>query len=351
MIKVRRLGEGSTGKSAPGQGIVGDTVAEAELWACTTCGVCQEECPVIVEHIDRIVSLRGSIIEKGMIFGSLAKCLESLQLLGNPWKYPPGERTNWAENLPVRYAEKGQEVDFVYWVGCSGAYELKGQEISRALVDIFKTLGISYAIIGTGEKCCGEPARRLGEEGLFQKLARENISTLKKYRFAKIITHCPHCFNMIKNEYKDMGGDFEVIHHTEFLAELVERGKIPLRGFERRVTFHDPCYLGRYNGIYDPPRKVLQAIPNLNLEEMSSHRQHAMCCGGGGGHMWMENVSGQRINYLRFAHVEDKRPEVLVTACPFCKIMLDDACSYRKLSGEIKTQDIAELVQLSMGEA
>jgi Fe-S oxidoreductase len=272
LIRIRRLGEGSPGKSALRRGIVGDTVTEAELWACTTCGVCQEECPVIVEHIDRIVSLRSSIIEKGMIFGSLAKCLESLQLLGNPWRYPPGERINWAENLPLRYAETGQEVDFVYWVGCSGAYELKGQEISRALVDIFKSLGVSYAIIGNGEKCCGEPARRLGEEGLFQKLARENIATLKKYRFGKIITHCPHCFNTIKHEYKDLGGEFEVVHHTEFLAELVERGKIPLQGFERKVTFHDPCYLGRYNGLYNAPRKVLQAIPNLNLVEMSSRR-------------------------------------------------------------------------------
>jgi Fe-S oxidoreductase len=164
------------------------------------------------------------------------------------------------------------------------------------------------------------------------------------------LTHCPHCFNTIKNEYKEMGGEFEVVHHTQFLSELIEKRKISLQGFERRVTFHDPCYLGRYNEIYDLPRKVLQAIPHLRLVEVSPQRQEAMCCGGGGGHMWMESGSGQRINYLRFSQVEATRPEILVTACPFCKIMLDDACNYRGLTGSIKIQDLAELVQLSIAK-
>ena len=328
--------------------IVGPVVAEEELWACTTCGRCQEECPVIVEHIDRITSLRRAVTERGSVPASIARCLESLHLLGNPWEHPPGERTNWLSNLPAPPARKEQEVEVLYWVGCSGAYDPKGQEISRALLEILKAAGVTYAVIGAGEKCCGEPARRLGEEGLFQKLAGENISTLKQLQFARIVTQCPHCYNTLRHEYREVGGEFEVIHHTTFLADLIAKGRVATRGLERRVTFQDPCYLGRYNAIYEDARTILRAVPNLQFVEMSGARDQAGCCGGGGGQMWMEGLSGQRINYLRFAKVEETGAQILATACPFCKIMLDDACHYRELTGEVRVQDIAELVQSSL---
>jgi Fe-S oxidoreductase len=271
-------------------------------------------------------------------------CLESLQLLGNPWRGSPSERNNWLLNSSVTYGQQDQDVEFVYWPGCTGAYDPTGQEISRAMVDIFNAAGVSYTII-SGEKCCGDPARRLGEEGLFRKLALENIATLNKYRFAKIITSCPHCYNTIKNEYTELGADFRVLHHTEVLTDLLARGQIEFEEFEQRVTFHDPCYLGRYNGIYEQPRKVLRSVPKLDMVEMGRNRNKSLCCGGGGGHIWLEWLWGDRINYMRFADVEATRAQILITACPFCKIMLVDACNYRGLTNEIKVMDLVELTQ------
>lgn len=325
--------------------LIGDVITEDELWACTTCRACQEACPVFIEHIDKIVDMRRSLVESGLVLESVAQCLESLSLLGNPWKFPQSERTDWAANLPVKSAAEGPAPEIVYWIGCSGAYDPNGQEIAKAMVCLLNKAGVNYAILGNDEKCCGDPARRLGEEGLFQSLAKENIAVLQKRQATKVLTHCPHCYNTLKNEYPQLGGEFEVIHHTDFLNELIKHGRLTVKDSEYRVTFHDPCYIGRYNDNYGAPRQVLQAIPKLQLVEMEQNRANALCCGGGGGHMWIENISGTRINYRRFDEADKTSAEMVVTACPFCKIMLDDACTYKGLSDKVKIKDIAEIVQ------
>ena len=325
--------------------LIGEVVAEDDLWACTTCRACQEVCPVFVEHIDKIVDMRRSLVESGLVPENVAQCLESLSLLGNPWKFPQSERTDWAANLPLKSTREPSAAEIVYWIGCSGAYDPKGQEIAKAMVRLLNEAGINYAILGNDEKCCGDPARRLGEEGLFHSLAMDNIATLHKHQTTKMLTHCPHCYNTLQNEYPQLGGEFEVIHHTDFLNELIEHGRLAVRDTECRVTFHDPCYIGRYNDNYGAPRQILQAIPKLQLVEMEQNRENALCCGGGGGHMWIENISGTRINYRRFDEADKTSAGMVVTACPFCKIMLDDACTYKGLSGKVKVKDVAEIVQ------
>lgn len=325
--------------------LAGTSIEEEELWACTTCGRCQEECPVLIEHGDRIVNLRRCLIENGQASGSLGNCLESLSLLGNPWKRSPGERINWVLDRNMNYAQENKRMDILYWVGCTGAYDPKGQEIAKAMVEVLKTAGINFAILGVGEKCCGEPARRLGEEGLFQKLARDNITALGKYKFDRIMTHCPHCYNIIKHEYGELGGKFEVIHHTEFLAEHSSKGNFIFKEPGKRVTYHDPCYLGRYNGLYHDARSLIQAIPGVELVEMTDNKKSAVCCGGGGGLFWLEWLAGERINYQRFAQVQEVSPQTLITACPFCKILLDDACRFRKVENQIKVEDIVEFIR------
>lgn len=325
--------------------LIGSSIKSEEVWACTTCGRCQEECPVLVEHVDRIISLRRCLVESGQSTGSLAKCLESLSLLGNPWTKSPGDRENWAANSNLTFADKNQHVDILYWVGCTGSYDPKGQEIVRAMVDILNAVGANFAVLGNAEKCCGEPARRLGEEGLFERLAQDNIRELSKYKFSKIMTHCPHCYNMIKHEYKEFGGDFEIVHHTEFLAMLRERGSLPLGEVEIRLTYQDPCYLGRYNGLYEHVRSLLHSILGVDLVEMTNHGDQAVCCGGGGGQVWLDWFFGQRINYQRFSQVQEVQPDELITACPFCKIMLEDARDSCDVKSFIKIMDIAELVR------
>jgi Fe-S oxidoreductase len=329
----------------PEDKMVGSLIGEPELWACTTCGRCQQECPVLIEHVDRIVSLRRCLIESGKSTGSLSNLLESLSLLGNPWTRSPEERTNWVVDGNIYFAQENKHVNILYWVGCTGAYDPQGQDIAQTMVEILKTAGISFAILGAGEKCCGEPARRTGEEGLFQKLACDNILTLNKYKFDRIMTHCPHCYNIIRHEYAEFGGQFEVIHHTELLSESISKGNIIFKNFRKRITYHDPCYIGRYNGLYYPARSLIQAIPGVELVEMTNNKNRAICCGGGGGLFWLEWPTGERINYHRFAQVEEVSPQTLITACPFCKILLDDACRFRGLENKIKVEDIVEFIK------
>jgi len=340
LLGARQADSGSVDRT-----LIGEAVAEDELWACTTCRACQEACPVFVEHIDKMVDMRRWLVDSGLVFGSVTQCLESLVLLGNPWKFPQSERTEWSVNLSLKSISDDFTPEIIYWVGCSGAYDPKGQEIAKAMVHLLNAAGVNYAVLGSKEKCCGDPARRLGEEGLFHRLAMENIAVLRRYGAAKVLTHCPHCYNTLKNEYPQLGGEFEVIHHTEFLTEVIKDGKLKVRDFECQVTFHDPCYLGRYNDIYRAPRQTLQAIPKLQLAEMEHNRAKALCCGGGGGHMWIENISGTRINYYRFEEADKTSAEIVVTACPFCKVMLDDACSYKGLSEKVRVKDVAELIQ------
>ena len=333
------------------QALIGDVITEEVIWDCTICRACQEECPVMVEHTNLIIDLRRHLVEQSRVSPNVAKALESMRLLGNPWEQPQSGRLDWAEGRRVKLIRDKEKVEVLYWVGCAGAYDPRSRDISLAMVRLLDEAGINYALLGTEERCCGDPARRMGEEGLFQMLACSNIEVLKKYSFKRILTHCPHCYNMLKNEYPQLGAQFEVVHHSQFLLELIRSGRIkPQEGPELRLTFHDPCYLGRYNGMYDLTRQVLQAIPKTTMVEMKLNRGKAMCCGAGGGQIWIQSEKGRRIEDMRFEQVQEVNVQVVATACPYCTIMLDVAAKIKEPTGRIKVMDIAELVVKALGQ-
>lgn len=346
-----QLLKGETPSANPGPAMIEDMLTEEVIWNCTTCYACQEVCPVGIEHTVKLIDMRRNLVEHGRVSPSVAKALESVRLLGNPWEQPQSARLDWAEGRKVNLIQDREEVDVLYWVGCAGAYDPRSRDISLAVVSLLERAGVNYALLGTEERCCGDPARRMGEEGLFQLLARSNIDVLKKYRFNRILTHCPHCYNMLKNEYPQLGVQFEVVHHSQFLLELIHSGKIKLQeGQELRLTFHDPCYLGRYNDIYDPPRQVLQAISKATMIEMRLNKTKAMCCGAGGGQIWIQSEKGRRIEDMRFEQVQEVDAQVVATACPYCTIMLDAVAQIKEPTGKIKVMDIAELVVRALAQ-
>ena len=346
-----QLLKGETPSANPGTAMIKDVLTEEVIWNCTTCYACQEVCPVGIEHTVKLIDMRRNLVEHGRVSPSVAKALESVRLLGNPWEQPQSARLDWAEGRKVNLIQDREEVDVLYWVGCAGAYDPRSRDISLAVVSLLERAGVNYALLGTEERCCGDPARRMGEEGLFQILARSNIEVLKKYSFNRILTHCPHCYNMLKNEYPQLGAQFEVVHHSQFLLELIHSGKIKLQeGQELRLTFHDPCYLGRYNDIYAPPRQVLQAISKATMIEMRLNKTKAMCCGAGGGQIWIQSEKGRRIEDMRFEQVQEVDAQVVATACPYCTIMLDAVAQIKEPTGKIKVMDIAELVVRALAQ-
>ncbi len=307
--------------------LVGGAIREDTLWACTTCRACVYECPVHIEHIDEIADMRRHLVlSEGRMAPEVAGTLRSIQSQGNPWGMPQAARADWAEGSGVQTLQPGDEVQVLYWVGCAGSYDGRNQRVTRSVVTLLQAAGVEFAILGNRERCSGDPARRLGEEYLFQTLAQANIETLSQVRFQRIITHCPHCFNTLLNEYPDLGGEYDVQHHSTFLADLVEQGRLrPGRVNEEAVTFHDPCYLGRHNEIYDAPRQMVAGVPGVELVEMGRSKEKALCCGAGGGLMWMEFPPEHRINRIRFGDARDVRPQTVATACPFCLLQLDEA--------------------------
>jgi Fe-S oxidoreductase/nitrate reductase gamma subunit len=320
-------------------------VEDTEAWNCTTCAACEEACPVLINHLDRIVDLRRHLVHSGKIKGNAPKGLENILYYQNPWGYPPRERTLWARDEKIRILQEKEETDVLYWVGCAGSYDPQGQEVSLAVARLLKKAGVDFAILGDREGCCGDFARRLGEEGLFDKLARQNIETLKKYKFRRILVHCPHGLNVLKNEYPRWGGKYEVIHHSEFFFRLLEEEKLEISSAgEKKIVFHDPCYLGRYNRVFDPPRELLKSIPGVDLRELGKNRAAAFCCGGGGGQIMLDPQYGEGINNKRFEEVLASGAETVATACPYCKLMLDMAITFKNLSGQVRARDIAEIL-------
>ncbi|MCX5859062.1 MAG: (Fe-S)-binding protein, partial [Proteobacteria bacterium] len=320
-------------------------VEETEAWNCTTCAACEEACPVLINHLDRIVDLRRYLVHSGKIKGNALKGLENIHYYRNPWGYAPRERAFWARDEKIRILQEKEETDVLYWVGCAGSYDPQGQEVSLAVAHLLKKAGVDFAILGDLEGCCGDFARRLGEEGLFEKLARQNIETLKKYRFRRILVHCPHGLNIFKNEYPRWGGIYEVVHHAEFFSRLLEEKKLEINpAGEKKIAFHDPCYLGRYNRIFEPPRKILKSIPGVDLRELGKNRGAAFCCGGGGGQILLDPQYGEGINNKRFEEVLASGAETVATACPYCKLMLDMAITFKNLSGQVRARDIAEIL-------
>lgn len=333
-------------KQQNGKQLIGDVITDDVIWACTTCAACVEHCPVFIEHVDDLQDMRRTLtMDQANISEEVAKTLENLENIGNPWGLPQEKRTAWTEGLDIPVMRDKGEVEYLYWVGCAAAFDPKNQNVAKSFVKILRAADVDFAILGPEEGCTGDSARRLGQEYLFQMIAEKNIETLNKYKFKKIITACPHCFNCIGNEYKQLEGEYEVIHHSEFIAELIESGKIkPKKNVNKRVTYHDACYLGRHNGIYNAPREVVNSIANGEVVEMTRSREKGLCCGAGGGMMWMDEEPDKRVNLVRFRDVEESQAGLAATACPFCNIMLDDARKMKGKEDEVEVKDIAELV-------
>ncbi|MBT3252066.1 MAG: 4Fe-4S dicluster domain-containing protein [Candidatus Marinimicrobia bacterium] len=329
--------------------LIGGLISENELWSCTTCGACMDICPVLIDHVPTIVDMRRHLVlSEGLPPEQAAESLEKIMQNGNPWGFPKKDRLKWASDagLDVPVFSQKKSAEYLYWVGCAGAYDPRNQEVSRAVINIMNTAGLDFAVLGTEESCTGDSARRLGEEYTFETMALQNIEILEKYKFSKIITQCPHCFHTLKNEYVDFGGNFDVIHHSELINDLMESKSISVTKSDlKTITYHDPCYLGRYNDIYDTPRNILQNSTDAHkIVEMENNRNNSFCCGAGGGNMWHEINEGERVNVVRFREAVSSGAETIVTACSFCLIMMDDAMRVDGKEEEIKILDIAEVV-------
>jgi Fe-S oxidoreductase/nitrate reductase gamma subunit len=332
--------------------LVGNVVQEDTLWACTTCRNCMEHCPVYVEHVDKIIDLRRyQVLMESKFPEELMEAFRGLEKNSNPWGLGFDARVDWVEELdvPILSEMQGEEIDYLFFVGCIRSYDDRNKKVAKAMARILNYLGIKYAILGVEEGCCGDPARRVGNEYLYQILAQTNIETFNRYKISKILTTCPHCYNTIKNEYPQMGFSCEVKHHAEFLSELIESGHLRLnRAIPKKLTYHDPCYLGRYNGIYKAPRKVLHAIPSLDIREMKRSGKESFCCGAGGGWMWMDEKIGKRINIQRLEDALATDPEWISTACPFCITMFEDAIKSKDKEESLQIWDIAEIVEQTL---
>jgi len=328
------------------------------LWACTNCGACVEECPVDIEHIDHINGMRRHQVLVESAFPTEATTmLNNLERRGNPWGMAEDKRADWIGELdfevPVVEGRIPDDVEYLYWVGCAGALEDRAKKATKAIAELLHTAGVKFAVLGPAEACTGDPARRLGNEFVFNMLAQQNVETLNEAGVGagtgkKVIASCPHCFNTISREYPQLGGDYEVIHHTQLLARLLEEGKLtPVTPIDEKITYHDPCFLGRHNKIYTPPRQIIDAVPGTTAEEMHRCKGNGFCCGAGGARMWLEERTGKRINTERIDEALALNPDTVSTACPYCMVMLGDAVNAKKASGEAKqTLEVIDVAQL-----
>jgi Fe-S oxidoreductase/nitrate reductase gamma subunit len=332
--------------------LTGSVIKEDELWTCTTCRSCMEHCPVFIEHVDKIVDMRRyQVLMESKFPQELIQVFKGLETNSNPWGMGREARGDWIRELevPAMSEMSGEDIDYLFFVGCIRSYDDRNKKVTEAFVKILNHLGVKFAVLGVEEGCCGDPARRVGNEYLYQILAQTNIETFGRYNIKKILTTCPHCYNTLKNEYPQLGFSCEVVHHTEFLKENIRNKRLKLdHALAKRTTYHDPCYLGRYNGIYKSPRQILKSIPSLDIREMKRSRIDSLCCGGGGGWMWMEENIGKRINIQRLEDALTVDPEWIATACPFCVTMFDDAIKNKDMEDKLKIWDIAELVELSI---
>jgi len=327
------------------------------LWSCTTCGACVEECPVDIEHVDHIMDLRRFKVQMESSFPTEAGgMLRNVENSGDPWGLGQSKRMEWAAGLdvPVVDGELDDDVEYLFWVGCAGALEDRSKKVTRTVAELFNAAGVRWAVLGSAESCTGDPARRLGMEYLFQMMAQANVAKLNEVGARKIVATCPHCFNTLRNEYPDFGGTFEVIHHTELLSHLVAEGRLaPQSAVTARVTYHDPCYLGRHNDVYDPPRQVVDTVAGLEKVEMGRCRSRGFCCGAGGARFYMEETIGKRVNHERIDEALELHPDLVSTACPFCMVMLDDAVADKTGRGEleqgqVRVVDVAQILAESL---
>jgi Fe-S oxidoreductase len=328
-----------------------DVVEDEVVWDCTTCGACMQECPVNIEHVDHIVDMRRNLVMAESRFPQEAGLmLRNLESARNPWGVPQSQRAAWADGLGVRVVEDGQAPEYLYWVGCAASFDDRSKKIAQATARTLQKAGVRFAILGPRELCNGDPARRIGNEYLFQQLVEENVKTLNSVGTKKIVVNCPHCFNTLRNEYPDFGGTYEVVHHSQLFARLIKEGKLrPTEEIDSLITYHDPCYLGRHNQVYGEPREVLDGVPGLRQVEMPRHRERGFCCGAGGARMWMEERLGKRVNQERTDEASATGADILGVACPFCLVMLDDGVKAKR--GDMRVLDIAQVVAESVGAA
>ncbi len=318
-------------------------ISDEELFACTTCGACNNECPVLIEHPTLIMEMRRYRVAEGNLRGTAAGTLQRIGTQSNPWGLPLTERTNWAQGLNVPLARDNPTFELLFWVGCAGSYDSRGQQVARAIVKLLQMAGVNFAILGPEERCTGDTPRRLGEDLLFQDLAQQNIQTLNRYQPKRIMTMCPHCLHTLKHEYRKLGGAYEVVHHSQVLAELIQQGRLPRPAPmpDGTLTFHDPCYLARVNKIHDAPRAVLEAS-GANLAEPERARERTFCCGAGGGRMWMDEAPEQRPGLIRAEELLKTGARTVAVGCPFCMIMVSD--SIKQKDDRVPVKDIAEIL-------
>lgn len=333
--------------------LTGQVVRDDVIWSCTTCGHCIENCPMLIEHVDHIMDMRRYLVQEESRFPKeLAGVYKGWQNLSNPWSLASNARADWFKKLEVKTPEEEQNFEYLYYVGCAGSFDDRNRKVSSAVARLMNEAGVRFACLGNEEKCCGETARRLGNEFLAQKMMKANVDQWKELGVKRIVTGCAHCYNTIRNEYGQFGGEFEVIHHSELIQRLLREKKLnptlSLNG-NGPLVYHDPCYLGRYNDLYEAPREALSAIHGVTLTEHERSRRVSFCCGAGGGRMWMDDKIGTKINEMRCEQLEATDAKTFATACPYCLIMLDDAVKDRGLQDKIKVMDLAQIVDKSIG--
>ncbi|MDQ0482296.1 (Fe-S)-binding protein [Guptibacillus hwajinpoensis] len=359
-IAYQSRGQQETAAAAEGlvsDELIGNVITEEEIWACTTCRNCEDQCPVENEHVDKIIDMRRHLVlMEGKMDSDVQRAITNIERQGNPWGISRKERENWRDMrddivVPtVKEKEKaGEEFEYLFWVGSMGSYDNRSQKIAASFAKIMNEAGISFAILGNKEKNSGDTPRRVGNEFLFQDLAQKNIETFQKHNITKIVTIDPHAYNSLKNEYPEFGLEAEVFHHTELLYDWIKEGKLkPKHEVNERITYHDSCYLGRYNEVYDPPREILRSIPGVEVIEMDRNRENGMCCGAGGGLMWTEEDTGSRINVTRTEQALSVKPSVIGSACPYCLTMMSDGTKAKEVEEEVATLDIVEILERSI---
>jgi Fe-S oxidoreductase len=335
--------------------LIDEVLTPDVLWSCTTCRHCVEACPVFIEHVDNIMDMRRFMVQAESRFPKeMTGAFKGMEKNNNPWNIGANKRGDWAKGEAVAVIgaleeTEQKQLDYLFWVGCAGSYDDRNVKISKALVKIMNEAGVKFAILGNEEGCTGDSARRAGNEFLYQTLAMTNVEVLNGYHVKNVVTSCPHCFNTLKNEYPDFGGNYQVVHHTDLIHKLVAEGRIKLeKTVDATVTYHDSCYLGRYNEIYDAPREVLEAIPGVKLTEMERTKELGMCCGAGGARMWMEEHSPRKVNHMRLEQAMETGATTVASACPFCMTMFQDAIGTKDVRDKVVNKDVAELVAESM---
>ena len=322
--------------------LLGETIEDETIWSCTTCGACESACPVMIEYVDKIIGLRqGLVLTEDRYPKEFISAFKSLETQSNPWGFPNASRSNWAKDLGVPIWDKTQPTEYLYFVGCNGSFDTRGKKITEAVVQTLRDAGVDFSILGNDEGCTGDPARRAGNEYLYDMLASKNAQTFKEKGVRKVVTHCPHCFNSLKNEYPEFGSQLEVIHHSELLQKLIQDGKVISKSSEEeKIVFHDSCYLGRHNGIYDAPRETLKTN---SIKEIEQNRETGTCCGAGGARFLLEENTGTRMSHHRLDELMVNEPNTIAVSCPYCVLMLEDAVKAKNLN--VKVRDIGEMVE------